>query len=117
MSNRGMNDRDIEERLRDVVRGSQPPAPQSLHHFLHDLPETEVVHHHGPIASSCPTGSHCSRHWPASSSRCICRRILFLVRVAFSLRSITHGSRVPRSFTTWAWTGSASGSSFLPAFL
>ncbi|HEX7592259.1 MAG TPA: sialidase family protein [Candidatus Limnocylindrales bacterium] len=44
-----MNDRDIEERLRDVVRGSQPPAPQSLHHFLHDLPETEVVHHHGPI--------------------------------------------------------------------
>jgi hypothetical protein len=49
MNNRGMNDRDIEERLRDVVRGSQPPAPQSLHHFLYDLPETEVVHHHGLV--------------------------------------------------------------------
>jgi hypothetical protein len=44
-----MDDKDMEERLRGVVKGPQPEAPASLHRFLRDLPETEAAHHHGPI--------------------------------------------------------------------
>jgi hypothetical protein len=44
-----IDEKEIEERLRGVVQGPQPEAPVSLHRFLHDLPETEAAHHHGPI--------------------------------------------------------------------
>lgn len=44
-----MNERDIERRLRDVVEGRQPPAPESLHRFLREMPESEADRRLGPI--------------------------------------------------------------------
>lgn len=37
-----MRERDIEERLRSVVDGPKPMAPESLHRFLQELPEVEA---------------------------------------------------------------------------
>ncbi len=37
-----MNDKDLEQRLRSVVKGEQPSAPASLRHFLRELPQTEA---------------------------------------------------------------------------
>ena len=38
-----MNEKDLERRLRSVTEGRRPNAPQSLRHFLHDLPETQAA--------------------------------------------------------------------------
>jgi hypothetical protein len=39
-----MNEEELERRFRSVTEGRQPDAPQSLRHFLHDLPETQNAH-------------------------------------------------------------------------
>ncbi|MGD0247573.1 MAG: sialidase family protein [Candidatus Limnocylindrales bacterium] len=44
-----MTEQDIEKRLRDVVKEPQPSAPQSLHLFLRELPESEAARHRGPL--------------------------------------------------------------------
>jgi hypothetical protein len=36
-----MNEDELERRFRSVAEGTQPSAPQSLRHFLHELPETK----------------------------------------------------------------------------
>jgi hypothetical protein len=44
-----MNEKDLEQRLRSVVEGSQPSAPPTLRRFLHELPESEKARRTGPL--------------------------------------------------------------------
>jgi hypothetical protein len=44
-----MNEQNLEQRLRDVVDGTQPNAPLSLHRFLRELPETQGARRRGPL--------------------------------------------------------------------
>lgn len=42
-----MNEKDLEQRLRSVVDGEQPKAPQSLRNFLREMPEAETQRRRG----------------------------------------------------------------------